>query len=59
MVTKIINNKILVLKIPAIIVRQSPINGTHANRRAQTPYFWYSKVALEKVNSLIGNHFFS
>ena len=48
-----------VLKTPAIIVKGSPIIGTQANNKDQTPYFWKNFSLFLSLASDIGNHFLS
>ena len=46
-----------ILKTPAIIVKGSPIIGTQANNKDQTPYFWKNFSLFFSLSSDMGNHF--
>ena len=48
-----------ILKTPAIIVKGSPIIGTQANNKDQTPYFWKNFSLFLRLSLDMGNHFLS
>ena len=55
--TNVIKTINFILKIPAIIVNGSPIIGTQANNKDQTPYFWKNFSLFFSLSSDMGNHF--
>ena len=48
-----------ILKTPAIIVKGSPIIGTQANNKDQTPYLWKNFSLFLSLSLDMGNHFLS
>jgi len=57
--TNVIKTINFILKTPAIIVNGSPIIGTQANNKDQTPYFWKNFSLFFSLCSDMGNHFLS